>query len=97
MYRVTHYTQVTFRRDEAGAFRLFKPGHLLDDTPADPSDSSVVIKGMVDTRPGRVLVGIPVPRDLLEWEGLEEFLERKARAVAQQYVTVSSRLRADGQ
>lgn len=69
---------VMFSRYPDGTLRLYKPGSILDDTPAGYSEENVVVKALVKRESEEFMVTIPITRTQLDNPSAEKFLHETA-------------------
>lgn len=69
---------VMFSRYPDGTLRLYKPGSMLDDTPAGYSEENVVVKALVKRETEEFMVTIPITRTQLDNPSAEAFLHETA-------------------
>lgn len=69
---------IMFSRYPDGTLRLYKPGSILDDTPAGYSEENVVVKALVKRESEEFMVTIPITRTQLDNPSAERFLHETA-------------------
>lgn len=72
---------IMFSRYPDGTLRLYKPGSILDDTPAGYSEENVVVKALVkrdNFENEEFMVTIPITRTQLDNPSAEKFLHETA-------------------
>lgn len=69
---------ILFSRYPDGTLRLYKPGSILDDTPAGYSEENVVVKALVKRESEEFMVTIPITRAQLDNPSSEAFLHETA-------------------
>lgn len=69
---------VMFSRYPDGTLRLYKPGSILDDTPAGYSQENVTVKALVKRESEEFMVTIPITRTQLDNPSAEKFLHETA-------------------
>lgn len=69
---------ILFSRYPDGTLRLYKPGSILDDTPAGYSEENVVVKALVKRETEEFMVTIPITRTQLDNPTTEAFLHETA-------------------
>lgn len=69
---------IMFSRYPDGTLRLYKPGSILDDTPAGYSEENVVVKALVKRETEEFMVTIPITRTQLDNPSAESFLQETA-------------------
>lgn len=91
---------VQFSRYPDGILRLYKPGSILDDTPAGYSEENVVVKALVKRTSEEFMVTIPITRTQLDNPSAESFLHETAYSHkherAEDYATKESSNRGSG-
>lgn len=91
---------VQFSRYPDGTLRLYKPGSILDDTPAGYSEQNVVVKALVKRQSEEFMVTIPITRTQLDNPSAESFLHETAYSHkherAEDYATSKSSNRGSG-